>query len=240
MKTLVGCSGYEYEHWKGRFYPEDLPAKKHLQHYADIFNSVEINNTFYQIPSKKTLEAWKEQTPAGFLFSLKGSRYVTQMKKLKDPDEPVSRFYKSVQVLGDRLGCVLWQCPGNFKVNTDRLDAFCDALSDDFTNVLEFRHPSWWDEQVYEILENNKVVFCMVSAPGDLPETVVETAQVAYLRFHGKENWYDYDYSEEELQGWAKKCSGLKSRRLYAYFNNDVDARAPQNAQQFAKFSEDL
>ena len=106
--------------------------------------------------------------------------------------------------------------------------------------MIEFRHPSWWDDQVYEILEKHKVVFCMVSAPGDLPETVVETAQVAYLRFHGKDDWYDYQYSEQELRAWAKKCGDLKSRRLYAYYNNDVGARAPENAREFAELIADL
>ena len=133
MKTLIGCSGYEYKDWEGKFYPEDLPAKEHLQYYAGVFNSVEINNSFYQLPSKKTLQSWKEATHADFLFSLKGSRYVTQMKKLKDPEEPVKKFYQSVQVLEDKLGCVLWQCPGNFKINSERLESFCRALCGDFS-----------------------------------------------------------------------------------------------------------
>jgi len=234
MKNYIGCSGFNYDDWKGVFYPEDVPQKKWLEHYAEKFDTVEINATFYHMPKEKTLDNWHERTPGNFRFTLKGSRFVTHQKKLNDPQEPVKKFYDLAARLKGKLGCILWQLPGNQHKDTGKLKNFCKALSRDFRNVIEFRHNSWFDEEVYNIMKEHDVSFCVISAPGDLKEDAVKTAEPVYLRFHGKKEWYKYLYSEEELKKWTKKMKDLKARQVYAYFNNDYDANAPKNAEQFA------
>ena len=235
MKNFIGCSGFNYDDWKGVFYPEDVPKKKWLEHYAEKFDTVEINASFYHMPKEKTIDNWYERTPGNFRFTMKGSRFVTHQKKLNDPQEPVKKFYELVSRLKGKLGCILWQLPGNQHKDTDKLKNFCKALSSDFRNVIEFRHNSWFTEEVYDIMKEHEVSFCVISAPGDLKEDAVKTADPVYLRFHGKKEWYKYLYSKEELKKWANKMKDLNARQVYAYFNNDYDANAPKNAEQFSK-----
>lgn len=236
-KYHIGCSGYMYNDWKNRFYPKGLAKKEWLKYYADHFRTAEINNSFYQLPSEETLQRWYDAVSPDFRFSLKGSRYVTQMKKLKDPDEPVWRFYEAVHVLKDKLASVLWQCPGNFRKNLDRLEAFCQALSDEIHNVIEFRHPSWWDASTYEILRQYGVTFCTVSAAG-LPGDLVSTSDRLYLRLHGSKNWYDYRYTEQELQVLVNKLSDFDAENIYVFFNNDVKAYSVENARRMRELIE--
>jgi len=233
-RSYIGCSGYHYSAWKGPFYPDDIPKKDWLGYYAERFNSVEINNSFYKVPDPETFESWKDQTPATFRFTLKGSRYITHMKKLKDPEKHLKKFYDAIEPLGDKTRCILWQLPGNLHEDTEKLDHFCSKLSQDYTNVLEFRHQSWFSGKVGEIISGaRKCVICSLSAPGDLPEDLFVDRGITYVRFHGKDDWYRHDYSDGELEKWAEKIAGSGTRELYAYFNNDVDAHAPVNAQTF-------
>ncbi|MGD2034200.1 MAG: DUF72 domain-containing protein [Bacteroidales bacterium] len=238
MKTFIGCSGYYYKDWKEKFYPAGLNKSRWLEFYALQFNTVEINNTFYTTPSENTLSEWKNKTPEDFQFSIKANRYFTHMKKLKtDNDFKIryNQFETLLTLLEDKLGCILWQLPGSIKKNTAKLASFCDSIGGDIQHVIEFRHPSWYQDDVYEILESRNISFCIVSAPGNLPEETVLTSNTAYIRFHGKENWYDYLYSNREISRWKEKLEKLKTEKLFAYFNNDIGANAVKNAIQLKR-----
>jgi Uncharacterized conserved protein len=186
MKKYIGCSGFYYNDWPGLFYPEDLPKKNWLPYYARQFNSVEINSSFYHMPKKTTLERWREVTPKDFCFTMKGSRYVSHIKRMKNAGEAVKFFYNTVNILEEKLGCVLWQLPENIYRNDELLRDFCKILPRGFHSVIEFRHISWFNEAVNKLLRKHGIAFCMVSAPGNLPEEAVKTADFTYVRFHGK------------------------------------------------------
>ena len=232
MEKRIGCSGYHYDDWKGDFYPKDLPKKKWIEYYAEHFDTVELNNTFYNLPEKKTFKNWYDRTPDNFEFTVKGSRYITHMKKLKDVKTSVDDFYDAISPLQEKTGCILWQLPGNLHKNTGKLKQFCQWLSKSYKNVIEFRHNSWFDEEVYDILRKYKVIFCMISAPGDLEENTLNTTDTSYLRFHGKKEWYKYLYTEKELKSWKDRIESQDISGLYIYFNNDYDANSIKNARQ--------
>jgi uncharacterized protein YecE (DUF72 family) len=231
VKAWVGCSGYHYSHWKGNFYPVELKKKEWLGWYAERFNTVEINKTFYSLPKRETLIQWRDETPGGFLFTFKGSRYVTHMKKLQDAGEHVPKLYRALEPMGEKAGCVLWQLPGNLHKDLDRLEAFCRSLSRQYRNVIEFRHASWFDRDVEDILRNHGIAFCALSAPDDLPEDVRSTADFLYLRFHGKDDWYRERYTREELGEWHERLVKQGGKECFVYFNNDYKAYAPENAE---------
>lgn len=235
MYTFTGCSGYHYDHWREQFYPAELSKKEWLPYYAEHFKTVEINNTFYGLPDKKKVANWHEITPGNFRFTMKGSRYITHTKKLVNDNKVksgVKRFYEAIEPIGGKLGCILWQLPGNLHRNDEKLEKFCSLLSTDFKNVMEFRHESWFTEPIYDILKKHKVGYCILSAPGGLPEGIHTPTDTAYVRFHGKDNWYDYHYSEKELEEWRDKLDNVSVRRVYLYFNNDAHGYAPENAKQ--------
>ncbi|MFW5821569.1 MAG: DUF72 domain-containing protein [Bacteroidota bacterium] len=231
MAYYIGCSGYHYNDWRGKFYPEDLKKEEWLEYYTEHFNTVEINNTFYQIPEKKTLKEWMKTTPKDFRFAVKGSRYITHMKKLKDPEEHLDNFYEGIEALMDKTEIILWQLPGNLHKNKEKIENFCDLLNKDFKNVIEFRHKSWFDEEIYELLAKYDVISCSLSAPDDLPEELEDRTGTSYLRFHGKKEWYDYNYSKRELEKWSKKIEDSEAKDHYVYFNNDHEAHSAENAQ---------
>lgn len=230
MRNYTGCSGYAYESWRGRFYPRDTPRKNWLEYYAGTFDTVEINSTFYRLPEETTLKNWHGQVPGNFRFTLKGSRYVTHLKKLNRTEAAVREFTNRAALLKGKLGCILWQLPANQHKDVAKLETFCRALSRNFRNVLEFRDNSWFDQEVYDVLAHYGVIFCVVSAPDGIRGDVVKTASRVYARFHGPTAWYRGEYSREELRRWAEKLKGAKSRQIYAYFNNDHLACAPRNA----------
>lgn len=233
MYTFTGCSGFHYDDWKDTFYPSDLTKEEWLSYYAQYFKTVEINNSFYSLPEADKLKKWHEQTPGNFRFSMKGSRYVTHMKKLindSDVREGVKKFYHAVEPLQGKLGCVLWQLPGNQHRDDEKLEDFCSLLSSNFKNVIEFRDLSWFQDPVFEILENHDISYCIISAPDDLPEDIRATTDTAYVRFHGKSDWYNYNYSKKEIKEWQQKLQNINARRIYLYFNNDVKVRAVKNA----------
>ncbi len=239
MKVFIGCSGWNYKDWKGKFYPEDIPQKKWLKHYTSVFETVEVNNTFYRLPKESTVENWKETAPPGFNFTLKGSRYVTQMKKLHEIDDSVKSFEEVAAVLKSKLSCILWQLPPNLHRDDERLENFCKTLKKSNKNVIEFRHSSWFNKATYDILKKYDISFCSISTP-DFPEDMIITSDVGYLRFHGKgKKWYDYDYSKNELREWQQKIKDCGAREVYIYFNNDVSANAPKNAKQLKELFSD-
>ena len=203
--------------------------------------AVEINNSFYKLPEKKTLGEWKSQTPRGFRFTLKGSRYTTHMKKLKmdsDLKDSVKTFYDTAFTLKSKLGCVLWQLPGNLHRDDEKLKEFCGLLSGQVLNCIEFRHESWLDGDVLSILDKSGTGFCIVSSPDRKLKKVTTTGELAYFRFHGenkKGKWYDYDYSDNELDEWATAMKKGSSPTVFAYFNNDMHGYAPVNARELLK-----
>lgn len=232
MKVHIGCSGYNYKEWRGPFYPKKMPQRKWLEYYSNIFDTVEINNTFYRFPRENALNTWKDTVEKNFQFTLKGHRYVTHRKKLREASESVRDFELLAKLLKKNLGCILWQLPPNLHRNDEKLEEFCRTLDPTLKNVLEFRHDSWYDEEVYEILRKNKIIFSSISSP-EFPDDLITTGKVGYLRFHGTgKDWYDHLYSETELQEWHKKINDSGLKEIYIYFNNDIHAHAPENARQ--------
>ncbi len=238
MERYIGCSGWNFKDWKERFYPEGLPQKEWLSYYAEVFGSVEVNATFYRLPKEDTFRKWYDDTPKDFRFALKGSRYVTHLKKLKEVEPYVKDFYEQSALLGDKLGCVLWQLPGNFKKtekNVEKLEKFLKALPEQVENAIEFRDASWFDDHMRELLAAHKAIPCSISSSFDVPETLEECEGTVYLRFHGKgKERYKYYYGEDELRNWAEAIQAKGVSRLYAYFNNDYYANGPMNGKSFA------
>lgn len=236
-KTLVfvGTSGWTYDDWSGVFYPEGVKGAERLAFYAQVFNTVEINATFYRHPTQTMIDAWNRRLPAGFQLAVKGTRVVTHHSKLVDCQAALAGFLERVASLR-RLRVILWQLPPSLHKDLGRLEAFLQLLPDTWRHAVEFRHASWWDAEVAELLARYRAAFVAVSHP-QLPDTVYPTADFLYLRFHGLgRQLYRYDYSEAELAAWAEKVRPYrKGRTLHAYFNNDFEAHAPQNAQVFRR-----
>ena len=227
----IGTSGWHYNHWKGPFYPRDFPNRNFLKYYADRFHSVEINNTFYQMPQKKTLKQWRDTVQEEFIFSVKASRYITHMKKLKDPKQPVSNFLKKIDVLEDKLGPVLFQLPPKWQVNPDRLSSFLNALPKRHKYAFEFRDPSWFDAEVYDMLAEHEAAFCIYDFNGRLSPKQV-TADFIYVRLHGPDGPYRGQYDTKILAGWAGAFSAWtkQGKRVFCYFDNDEAGYAAHNA----------
>lgn len=234
--NYIGCSGYYYKHWIGIFYPEDLSKQKWLPYYAEHFRTVEINSSFYHMPLDSSVINWYNITPSDFVFTLKGYRYITHLKKLiidRSVLQLLTDFQRKAYLLKEKLGCILWQLPAIVKVNVQKLDDFCKILDTRIPQVFEFRHHSWFIPEVFSVLKTYNCSICMLSAPGNLPEMVYATSGVAYLRFHGKNGWYDDNYSNEQLDKWAEMLKSLKVSKLFAYFNNDFHGFAINNALYF-------
>ena len=224
----LGTSGWSYSHWRGRFYPEELSQKGWLQFYAQHFSTVEINMTFYRYPKAEILKGWLEKVPEDFKFTLKANRQITHFKRIKGVKSEVRYFYILADSLGNKLGCILFQLPPSLTLDLDLLEEFLQTLSPDYKNVIEFRHESWYREEVYDLLKSYQAIFCIVSST-KVPKTVVETAETCYFRFHGLTGGYRHSYSEEELKGWAKAIKKTKAEECYVYFNNDYQAYAVNN-----------
>lgn len=229
----IGTSGFSYPHWRERFYPRGLPSSRWLPFYASHFPTVELNVTFYRLPKEGAFEKWRQETPPGFRFAVKASRFITHLKKLKGIEEALETFIGRARFLGHKLGPILYQLPPNLHRNDDLLEDFLRLLPADLDHAFEFRHSSWLKPEVFDLLRRHGAGFCAMHLVG-LPCPVVATASFAYLRFHGSEGLYYGCYSDEELRQWAEKIAGLGVGRVYAYFNNDADAHAVHNAQALA------
>jgi len=240
IKTFIGTSGYNYSHWSdGVFYPRGLPERKWLEHYTRFFNTVELNVSFYRLPQKSVFEGWRKRTPENFKFVVKGSRFITHVKKLKDCEEPLKLFFNNVEGLKEKLGVVLWQLPPNLHVDREKLKAFCKIIhqlrvSRSTRHSFEFRHPSWFCEDIYAILRKYGFSLCIAHSQ-EWPCEELATADFIYFRFHGGEILYGSNYSEKELREWASKAKyWMKKRKdIYAYFNNDAQGFAVKNALRF-------
>ena len=230
----VGCSGFNYPHWRGVFYPEGLPQRQWLSHYASVFASVELNVTFYRLPKPSTFAKWRLETPAGFVFSLKGSRFITHIKRLRDPEEPLERFFSAAMELKEKLGVVLWQFPPRFRADRKRLRRFLKLLDGyPVRNTLEFREESWLGDETISLCREHNVPLCMADWPEFLVETPL-TADFVYIRRHGHKGDYATEYGQGELAADAGRIRGYLEggRDVFIYFNNDALGHAPKNASE--------
>jgi uncharacterized protein YecE (DUF72 family) len=230
-KIYVGTSGWHYDHWRGPFYPEDLSKERFLEYYVGRLGTVEINNTFYQMPEKKTFTQWRKTVPEDFVFAVKASRYITHMKKLKDPVKPLSNFFKGIEVLQDRLGPILFQLPPRWSLNLNRLESFLKALPSGYRYSFEFRDQSWFDSQAYELLEAHNAAFCIYDLDRRISPKQV-TADLVYVRLHGPGAAYQGKYTKRDLAGWAGAFSTWwkQGKDVFCYFDNDQAGYAVQNA----------
>lgn len=231
----LGTSGWSYAGWRGIFYPQGLAAKNWLAFYAEHFSTVEINMTFYRFPKPEMFRAWLDKTPAHFSFTLKANREITHFKRLKNVDHEVNYFYILANALREKLGCILFQLPPSISMDLTLLEDFLGTLSPEYRNVIEFRHESWYSEKVYEALRSHNVTFCAVSS-AKVPRSVIESAEIAYFRFHGLTGGYRYNYSDEELRDWARAIKTAKAKEAYVYFNNDYQAYAVANCLKLRDF----
>jgi uncharacterized protein YecE (DUF72 family) len=227
----VGTSGWNYPHWSGTFYPEDLRSGDWLDYYRRRFDTVELNKSFYNLPSASQFETWRDAVGGEFEFSVKASRYITHMKKLKDPQEATARFLSAVRSLGPRLGPILFQLPPNWRANSGRLAAFLAALPADLRCVFEFRDPSWMSAEILDLLREHRRAFCIYELAGYRSPAPV-TADFAYLRLHGPGDAYEGSYDDEALAEWARWARQRESEGVdvYLYFDNDQHGYAPENA----------
>jgi len=232
----IGTSGWSYNHWYNRFYPEELPRSKWFEYYAKHFDTVEVNNTFYQLPKEITFENWRKRAPKNFLFTVKANRYITHIKRLKDVSAELKRFFERANLLKEKLGPVLFQLPPSMHKDIDLLGDFIKLLPKRRVAVFEFRHKSWYSDDVFKLLVKYKVGFCIHDLPGVQSPRIV-TSDIVYVRFHGTTGRYAGNYSKAVLKGWADwlREQRKKVRRIFAYFNNDAEGHAVFNAKQLRK-----
>ena len=226
----VGCSGWVYRHWRGLFYPEGLPQKRWFERYAEEFDTVEINATFYRVPLGSTFEGWREKAPPGFRYAVKVNRYITHMKKLLDCGDELDRFIALARPLGESLGPLLYQLPPSLHKDLPRLDAFLRRLPTDLDHVVEFRHKSWYEDDVLALLDGHGVGFVAHDMQGRLSPRWA-SGRTAYVRFHGTGR-YVGRYSDEALLAWSDWAAdqARNGRSVWCYFNNDIHGHAIEDA----------
>ncbi len=232
MKLFIGTSGWHYKHWMYVFYPPGTAGSEMFQFFARHFNTVEINNSFYRLPSAQTFDNWRESAPPGFCFAVKASRFITHMKKLKDPESSSAKFFLAADRLREKLGPVLFQLPPRWKLNLERLSEFIESLPGGHKYVFEFRDESWHVTPVFELLRKHNAAFCIHDC-ADMIVIPEITADVAYVRFHGPtEAKYWGSYSDADIRGWAERIESWSGKvsSVYAYFNNDPGGEAVKNA----------
>jgi uncharacterized protein YecE (DUF72 family) len=224
MKPVrIGCSGWNYPHWRERVYPKGLPQRRWLEHYATLFDTVEVNNTFYRLPARSSVASWVKETPPGFLFAVKASRFLTHVKRLADMGPGVERFYERIQALVEspKMGPVLWQLPGNFHRDDERLAGALARLPPG-RHCFEFRHPSWFADEVYALLREHGAALVIGDHPERRFQTHELTADWTFIRFHYGSRGRDGNYSETELKTWKARINEWsRAVDVFAYFNND-------------------
>lgn len=227
----IGTSGWHYDHWKGPFYPKDIKEKDWLAYYADHFHTVEINNSFYQLPEEKTLKTWRDSVPSDFVFCVKASRYITHLKKLKDVGEALNTFLKRAKTLKNKLGPILFQFPPRWRFNRERFFDFLELLPGDQRYAFEFRDTSWHNSQAFEAMNLMGVAFCIYEIDGYIsPKTI--TADLIYVRLHGPGEAYKGQYDKQTLAGWAGAFSTWANQgsEIFCFFDNDEKGYAALNA----------
>ncbi len=237
LQHYIGTSGWHYDHWRRIFYPDKLTKAKWLEFYATYFTTVELNNSFYKLPSEAAFTAWRDSSPANFTFAVKVSRFITHIKRLRNTEEAVENFVTRAKILGEKLGPLLYQLPPNMHRNDEVLGSFLSIVPQGLKHVFEFRHQSWLEEGVFEILRKYNIGFCVFDMPS-VSCAVAATADFAYIRFHGSTGLYRSYYSGDELADWAKRLTDLTAnlKAIYIYFNNDAEGFAVRNATTFAGY----
>jgi len=228
----IGTSGWHYKHWKGPFYPESFSEKEFLSFYSNHFNAVEINNSFYKLPDKRILKQWRQTVRDDFIFTVKASRYITHMKKLKEPQKSISNFFNTIGNLNNKLGPILFQLPPNWRINSKRLEAFMAELPERQRYVFEFRDRTWFDNSVYDLLLEYNAAFCIYDLKGKMSPEIV-TADFVYIRLHGPDKTaYQGSYSKRQLTTWANKFNNWakEGKEVYCFFDNDQKGYAAKNA----------
>ena len=231
MNLYVGTSGYSYKEWKGTFYPKDVPDKQMLHFYGEQFRTVEINNTFYRMPKASVLEAWAGEVPADFKFVLKASQRITHMQRLKDADDSVRYLLEVAGTLKDRLGPLLFQLPPNLKKDVPRLRDFLTLLPSERRAAFEFRHQSWFDDEVFGLLRQNQAALCIAEAEGDLQVPFVSTAGWGYLRLRLT------DYTDADLKTWLKRVQEQGWEDAFVFFKHEDEGKGPQMAKRFLELA---
>lgn len=227
MNFYVGTSGYSYKEWKGTFYPDDLPEKQMLKYYGERFNAVEINNTFYRMPSEAVLESWAKEVPAGFQFIIKGSQRITHFQRLKETDDSVAYLLKVVSVLGSQLGPLLFQLPPNLKKDIPRLQNFLALFPPDRRVALEFRHASWFDSELFDLLRKHRAALCIAEAEDGVEVPFESTADWGYLRLRRP------DYGPAELKAWRDRVQQTGWTDAFIFFKHEDEGKGPALARQF-------
>jgi uncharacterized protein YecE (DUF72 family) len=225
----VGTSGWQYDSWKTRFYPKGLTQRSWLAHYSKRFPAVEVNNSFYMLPKDTTFDRWRDETPDGFLFAVKASRYITHIRRLRDARQSVDLFWSRAKRLHGKLGPILFQLPPNLQADPNALDAFLSGLPRGIRAAFEFRHDSWNQDRVHELLDGAGAAWVMADRPGWRVPTIV-TGGWSYVRFHQGRRAHPA-YARSKLRAWADRIAGLDARDTFAFFNNDQLAAAPGDAQ---------
>lgn len=238
MTLRVGCSGWQYRDWRGAFYPAGAPTRTWLEHYSEVFSTCEINSSFYRLPDRDTFVRWAHAVPADFCFAVKASRYLTHVRRLATPREPVGRLVRAASGLGDRLGVVLLQLPPTLPRDDARLRDTLARFPPGLRVAVEPRHPSWFDDPVYALLERADAALCLTdrrSRPGPL----VRTASWCYVRLHEGRASPAPCYGRTALQGWVDRIAALHGDEAdgFVYFNNDPQACAPRNAGTFRRLA---
>lgn len=237
VRYYIGTSGWHYDDWRGRFYPEKMPKTQWLEFYARHFPTLELNNTFYRLPTEEAFRKWYESSPKGFVFAVKVSRYITHIKRLKDCAEEINNFMSRAVLLKEKLGPLLYQLPPGLHRDNERLSDFLKILPRGRKHVIEFRHESWLNDEVFEILREHQVGFCVFDMP-ELTSPLIATSDFAYIRFHGSDSLYSSCYSDKEMSEWAGKIKGLAKEleAVYIYFNNDIAGYALENAETIRNY----
>jgi uncharacterized protein YecE (DUF72 family) len=235
---LVGTSGWQYKDWRGRFYPEKLPQRLWLEHYASAFATVEVNNAFYRLPERTTFEAWRARTPDDFQLAVKCSRYLTHIKRLRDPEEPVARFLDRAAGLGDRLGPVLLQLPPTLRADADVLSATLRRFPASVRVAVEPRHRSWWVDDIRRVLERHGAALCWADRRGRPVTPLWRTADFGYLRMHEGRARPRPRYGRDALSSWVDRLAATFPDTLsFVYFNNDPGGAAVVDAGTFARIA---
>lgn len=231
MELYVGTSGYSYKEWKGTFYPQDLPAKGMLRYYGERFRTVEINNTFYRMPKESVLESWASDVPPDFKFVLKASKRITHIQRLKDTDDSVSYLLRVAGVLKERLGPLLFQVPPNLKKDVPKLRDFLALLPPQRRAAFEFRHPSWFDDEMFALLSDHHAVLCIAEAEDGVEVPFVSTAKWGYLRLRRP------DYGDAELNTWLERIRDQEWADAFVFFKHEDEGKGPQMAKRFLELA---
>ena len=237
VKWWIGCSGFHYKHWKEIFYPHGMAQTKWFVYYCEHFKTLELNVTFYRFPQLAFLESWYKRSPEDFSFSVKAPRGITHYKQFHNAGELITQFYNVVQEgLKEKLGCILFQLPPRAAYTEERLDRIINSLDPAYNNVLEFRHPTWWNAGVYNRLAKQKISFCGMSHPA-LPDDIIQNTKILYYRLHGTPELYKSPYTISQLEKIADEiASSGKTKKAYIYFNNDIGGSAIKNAKEMTAY----